>query len=280
MTVKKTYKVKVDTYIPNPLRCFKCQRYGHHKMNCKRELACARCGVVGHEDKECTSKPHCVNCDGDHGSFSRDCTAWKKEKEIQTIKITRGISFPEARKIVELTNNTPTTAIAYSDVARVARSLPNVSVACQTEMTWPIGAPKPSLIPRTTPPKTVINRNVSTVAVSTSTPPIEIDGQKSGSKKDASPHIVANIQKLRTVSSKKDTVNPQKGTTAGVKPVVAPKPDKKKKTLSDREKKVKRTVLRPKTHTTSWVTFWTSPPWTTIWLIWIVTHVGFDQYDK
>jgi len=25
-------RVKVDAYIPNPLQCFKCQRYGHHRM--------------------------------------------------------------------------------------------------------------------------------------------------------------------------------------------------------------------------------------------------------
>jgi hypothetical protein len=67
-----------------------------------------------------------------------------------------------------------------------------------------------------------------------------IDGQKSGpatSKTDASTQIVTNIKSTRTVSSKKDSVNPKKGAAAGVKPVVAPKPDKKKKTLSDREKK-------------------------------------------
>ena len=31
-------RVNVDAYIPNPLRCFKCQRYGHHRMTYKRDL--------------------------------------------------------------------------------------------------------------------------------------------------------------------------------------------------------------------------------------------------
>ena len=46
-------RVKVDVYILNPLRGFRCQKYGHHKMTCKRELTCAKCGTTGHEDKEC-----------------------------------------------------------------------------------------------------------------------------------------------------------------------------------------------------------------------------------
>ena len=27
--------IAVSTFIQNPLRCFKCQRFGHHKDNCK-----------------------------------------------------------------------------------------------------------------------------------------------------------------------------------------------------------------------------------------------------
>ena len=28
-------KVKVSPFIPNPVRCFGCQQFGHHKNNCK-----------------------------------------------------------------------------------------------------------------------------------------------------------------------------------------------------------------------------------------------------
>jgi len=30
-------QVRVDPYVPNPIRCFKCQRYGHFKLNCREE---------------------------------------------------------------------------------------------------------------------------------------------------------------------------------------------------------------------------------------------------
>jgi len=233
--------VKVDTYIPNPLRCFKCQRFGHHKMNCKRDLACARCGEAGHEDKECKEQPHCVNCDGNHGSFSRDCPSWQKEKEIQSVKVTRGISFPEARKIVGMARSTPTVAISYSAVAAVAKALPSASVACQTELTWPNGASTPSMSPRVATQKVVTKKMVVDVAtVATSTPPLVPSNKKSvsvapkgGKKGGSSLPPVTNPPK--TASAKKDAVNNKKGAVAASKPTTPPKPPKK--TLSDREKK-------------------------------------------
>ena len=42
-----------------------------------------------------------MNCGEDHYSTSRACKVWKKEKEIITIKYREGLSFAEARKIVD-----------------------------------------------------------------------------------------------------------------------------------------------------------------------------------
>ena len=36
---------KVNLYIPNPMRCFKCQQYGHHISRCPRGPICAKCGT-------------------------------------------------------------------------------------------------------------------------------------------------------------------------------------------------------------------------------------------
>ena len=37
-------RVSVDPYIPNPLRCYACQVFGHHENKCHREEICANCG--------------------------------------------------------------------------------------------------------------------------------------------------------------------------------------------------------------------------------------------
>ncbi|KAG1653155.1 hypothetical protein GQR58_025782 [Nymphon striatum] len=40
-TIKAGYlNANVERFIPNPLRCFKCQKFGHHQSACKNENIC------------------------------------------------------------------------------------------------------------------------------------------------------------------------------------------------------------------------------------------------
>ena len=42
-------QVKVDVYIPNPLRCYNCQVFGHHENKCGRHAASAvKLNIVDH----------------------------------------------------------------------------------------------------------------------------------------------------------------------------------------------------------------------------------------
>ena len=92
--------VRVNPYIPNPLRCFKCQKFGHPQSKCKGTQVCEHCGHPTHEGN-CTQKPKCTNCKGEHAPNSRECPTFKKEKLIQSTKVLKRISFAEARKEVE-----------------------------------------------------------------------------------------------------------------------------------------------------------------------------------
>ncbi|GBN11551.1 hypothetical protein AVEN_246249-1 [Araneus ventricosus] len=117
-------RLSVRTYIPNPLRCFQCQRFGHSKTSCRGTLTCARCAEVGHESTNCTRAEKCVNCKGEHTSFSRNCFAWEQEKEIISTKIKQQISYQEARKLVK--SQTPTPGNSYVSVAKKSFSEPSV----------------------------------------------------------------------------------------------------------------------------------------------------------
>ena len=92
--------LSVERYIPNPLRCFKCQKFGHSQSWCKREEVCPKCGLKAHGDTGCSEELNCVNCKGKHPSFSRDCPIFKLEKEICKVKTEQKLPFPEARKLV------------------------------------------------------------------------------------------------------------------------------------------------------------------------------------
>ncbi|GFV05240.1 RNA-directed DNA polymerase from mobile element jockey [Trichonephila clavipes] len=91
---------RIRPYIPNPLCCVKCQRFGHSQTSCRGQLTCSRCTSVGHASTDCSLEPKCINCLQPHPSDSKICPKWKIEKQIQEIKTTKNISYPEARKLI------------------------------------------------------------------------------------------------------------------------------------------------------------------------------------
>ncbi|XP_061170354.1 uncharacterized protein LOC133179670 [Saccostrea echinata] len=119
------YLMKIETFVPNPLRCFKCQRFGHGQMNCKGSETCFRCGEEGHDGKTCQNDPKCKNCKGEHMSSSKQCPIWKKEKEIQKVKTEKRIPYPEAKKLVNM-YSVPKPNMTYATVVK-SSSLKEVS---------------------------------------------------------------------------------------------------------------------------------------------------------
>ncbi|GBM50153.1 hypothetical protein AVEN_50050-1 [Araneus ventricosus] len=105
------FNLSVRPYIPNPLRCYKFQRFGHTVQSCRSVDTCARCSLRGHDSKTCSSTPTCVNCKGYHPAYAKVCPRWK-EKEIQSLKTTQNLSFAEARKIIS--DCTPKVGVSYS----------------------------------------------------------------------------------------------------------------------------------------------------------------------
>ena len=135
-TVKVAYfRVNVEVYVPNPLRCHNCQKYGHHEDRCSKDPICSKCGQTGeHLENRCSNELHCVNCGEKHSADSKECRIWQKEKEILRIKFTRNISFVEARKLVE--TPTPIPGISYANITQ--SSMKKVSVVDTATQTDPI----------------------------------------------------------------------------------------------------------------------------------------------
>ena len=91
--IKAGYEaIEVRPYIPNPLRCYKCQRFGHTSDSCNGKATCINCGDDMHDDA-CTSSPSCVNCRGEHPSGSRECPRFMEERAIQEIRVKEKVSF-------------------------------------------------------------------------------------------------------------------------------------------------------------------------------------------
>ena len=100
-TLKIFYRiVPVEMCVPGPLRCFNCQRFGHHEGDCPVDIGsvCERCGGGGgdHHTNQCANPARCVNCGRDHLSRSSECEVWKGEKEIMKLKVTKNLACPGA----------------------------------------------------------------------------------------------------------------------------------------------------------------------------------------
>ena len=131
--------VNVEVNIPNPLRCYHCQVFGHHEDNCMKKPVCGNCGGEKHCSDDlsanCKEPSKCANCNGPHPVFSRNCPTWKTEKEILSVKYKRSITFFEARKIVEEQLSAP--AYSYASITKGAgKHFECIDAQTQTDETY------------------------------------------------------------------------------------------------------------------------------------------------
>lgn len=88
-------KLRIRPYIPLPLRCMSCLRFGHTTKSCTNLKICINCAKNCHLDVEteeiCTDPKMCINCidnnivDNNHCTMNKNCPIFLKEKEIQAI---------------------------------------------------------------------------------------------------------------------------------------------------------------------------------------------------
>ncbi|GBN29702.1 hypothetical protein AVEN_51377-1 [Araneus ventricosus] len=209
-------RLSVRTYIPNPLRCFKCQRFGHSKTSCRGTLTCARCAEVGHESTDCTRTEKCVNCKGEHTSFSRNCSAWKQEKEIISTKIKKQISYQEARKLIK--SQTPTPGNSYVSVAKNLFSAPSVQKNPDISI---CSFKPPDSIARASPPVTNFPISSSpSVAPLKKDSPTKTNNSIAKAEKISTFYTSSRREVLNTVPTKDDTCTHQ----SALKPFETKKP--------------------------------------------------------
>lgn len=63
---------RVKEYIPRPIRCYNCQRFGHTANSCNSIKRCKKCGL-NHNVEECHEQLKCPNCRGSHEASSTEC---------------------------------------------------------------------------------------------------------------------------------------------------------------------------------------------------------------
>ncbi|XP_055528039.1 uncharacterized protein LOC129720576 [Wyeomyia smithii] len=92
------HRCKVRQYVPPPLRCMNCLKFGHKKDQCKGNQVCANCASLYHDKTECQQKTTCVVCREDHHALSKNCPVYIDELEIQRLRVIEKITHREARQ--------------------------------------------------------------------------------------------------------------------------------------------------------------------------------------
>ena len=107
-------------YIPQPLRCDKCQHFGHTTKTCRtKAVTCSFCSGP-HSYQECDRKSQqgaakCTNCGGNHSAAYRSCPKYQQIAAILSTKIKNNISYAEAAAKHKTTTTQQTPSITHTD---------------------------------------------------------------------------------------------------------------------------------------------------------------------
>ena len=87
------YNVQVSPYFPNPVRCSRCQKFGHGKGQCKGNVKCLKCGEEDNEGFDCTNDLMCCNCGQPRMASSKDGHFINTERDTK-IKVREKYNVP------------------------------------------------------------------------------------------------------------------------------------------------------------------------------------------
>ena len=106
--------VRVRLYIPDPVRCYKCQAFGHVSQRCREQQRCAVCAESDHEAKDCKSTTFkCANCGCPHKASDRKCETFLAEQEVKALMVRERLPFRQAQAKVRAQRP----VVSYRDVA-------------------------------------------------------------------------------------------------------------------------------------------------------------------
>ncbi|XP_058810952.1 uncharacterized protein LOC131675824 [Topomyia yanbarensis] len=95
-------RTAVRQYYPSPMMCFNCGNFGHGSRSCPNTTVCLNCSGSHVVEKGITCKlpSQCRNCKGEHATRSRECPSYMEEESVIKLKVTKNITFPEARALL------------------------------------------------------------------------------------------------------------------------------------------------------------------------------------
>ena len=88
---------EVRPFVPKPLQCKSCSKFGHTESKCRGIAVCAFCSSIDHPTKWNCGLPKCINCGLEHHARSKDCTFYIYNTELKMLVSRTGMSYKEAK---------------------------------------------------------------------------------------------------------------------------------------------------------------------------------------
>lgn len=94
---------RLSLFIPKPILCKNCFKYGHTATYCKVSKICSNCTDSNHADTDCKNPAKCNYCkeNNNHKTSDVNCPESKVQADIKKIMVEEKIPFFEARGIVQ-----------------------------------------------------------------------------------------------------------------------------------------------------------------------------------
>ena len=192
------------------MRCFKCQRFSHHKATCHNPVCCAICSGR-HETSVCINKhkegqattARCINCEGNHHAWNPKCP-----ERLRLIQTGQRQATTEPRRERAATPRRQTISVTVPSTSGTSRT---VSFA-ETLKGVHKRAPTPKLQREKRPPR---QRKATNTAEQPSSPAVE---ENSHRERKGPAHLVKSTAKAKAKAETKKMVSAQIQTS----PVPAP----------------------------------------------------------
>lgn len=142
--------VKLWEYVPEPRRCFQCQKFGHVAAKCRKQSPVCPVCAGEHKYEQCTNRdaPKCANCGQAHSASYKKCSQYQMVQKVLHKMAHTGASFSEARKnviaeavqtsvaqAVSIQTDTVTTAVIENNSANTGNSGTTTNTDTITEQT-------------------------------------------------------------------------------------------------------------------------------------------------
>ena len=93
---------ELQPFVPKPLQCHSCSKYGHTKHKCRSEAVCAFCSSKDHRTTWNCGTAKCVNCGLGHHARSKECVFYIFNAELKLLMSRSGMSVNEAKQELRL----------------------------------------------------------------------------------------------------------------------------------------------------------------------------------